>query len=567
MKAWTDRRDPFSPGQHIVGPPRARTWTAVAFLLTAYFWYLAWLHPQENFGRYHDDTLYFSSAQALAEGRGYVIPSVPGTPPQTKYPILYPLLLSWVWRAQPAFPSNLAGALWMTAGFGACFLVLVFHSVRKISDLGPWAAFAVTGLTAFEPHFLALSGSVMSDVPFIAFALAAALLADAAYSSSKAVYLAPLAGIFAGLAVLTRSAGLAVIAGIVVAGIYWKSYQRTLIVCLAAAPFVLYAFAASVMPSRLPDHVAPGFRQTWLFYTSYLGYWKLSLAYPGVFGVLCGASAKAFVETPARYCLFPPPWGESQLGAAVGVALSVGILAGIVRQARGRGWHSIHFMLPFFFALIVLWGQPQVDRFLLLFLPLFYAGLWTEGRHLAEVLLQNLRSPRTSSDRVVATGFAVVLAITAVAAVRHYLYGDRPNLKRWSEERASLGRDKAELYEWIRCNVTERERLVAYEDVNLYLHTRRQALRPIVLTAGVSYLEPDKILIPELGRLADVARQIRARYWVVCEDDYVWELRRALINARISEFTASLPVVFRSSTGRVRVYLLDVGGRGTPGPA
>ena len=39
----------------------------------------------------HDDCLYFVSAKSLADGGGYRIASLPGEPPQTKYPPLYPL--------------------------------------------------------------------------------------------------------------------------------------------------------------------------------------------------------------------------------------------------------------------------------------------------------------------------------------------------------------------------------------------------------------------------------------------------------------------------------------------
>ena len=44
------------------------------------------------FGRFHDDSIYLSSAKALADGQGYVMPSVPGEPPQTKYPPLITFL-------------------------------------------------------------------------------------------------------------------------------------------------------------------------------------------------------------------------------------------------------------------------------------------------------------------------------------------------------------------------------------------------------------------------------------------------------------------------------------------
>src|SRR5688572_12685659 len=58
-------------------------------------------------GSFHDDAIYVSTAKALAEGRGYDLINLPGAPPQTKYPILYPLLLALVWKVWPQFPGNL----------------------------------------------------------------------------------------------------------------------------------------------------------------------------------------------------------------------------------------------------------------------------------------------------------------------------------------------------------------------------------------------------------------------------------------------------------------------------
>jgi hypothetical protein len=49
----------------------------------------------------------YTSAQSLSEGSGYRIVSLPGQPPQTKYPILYSYILSWVWSVSQAFPRNI----------------------------------------------------------------------------------------------------------------------------------------------------------------------------------------------------------------------------------------------------------------------------------------------------------------------------------------------------------------------------------------------------------------------------------------------------------------------------
>jgi hypothetical protein len=105
----------------------AECWICFGIILFLFLGYVEWLRPAPLFGYFHDDTLYFSSARALATGQGYIIPSLPGTPPQTKYPILYSWLLSWVWKWFPNFPGNVMPAIWLTAFFGCWFLAAAFQ--------------------------------------------------------------------------------------------------------------------------------------------------------------------------------------------------------------------------------------------------------------------------------------------------------------------------------------------------------------------------------------------------------------------------------------------------------
>lgn len=64
-----------------------------------------------RFGQAADDAVYFVTAKAIAEGSGYRILSLPDEPYQTKYPPLFPLLLSCAWKLNPSFPANLPLAL------------------------------------------------------------------------------------------------------------------------------------------------------------------------------------------------------------------------------------------------------------------------------------------------------------------------------------------------------------------------------------------------------------------------------------------------------------------------
>src|SRR4051794_22883366 len=82
--------------------------TALAALILAPSAYIGWsLRDMPQFGRMADDGIYYATAQSLAQGHGYRIASLPGQPYQAKYPPLYPLALSVIWRLNPEFPANL----------------------------------------------------------------------------------------------------------------------------------------------------------------------------------------------------------------------------------------------------------------------------------------------------------------------------------------------------------------------------------------------------------------------------------------------------------------------------
>jgi hypothetical protein len=52
----------------------------VAFHSGLFIWNVESWKPETFFGRYSDDALYFSTAQALAQHQGYILPSFPGRP-------------------------------------------------------------------------------------------------------------------------------------------------------------------------------------------------------------------------------------------------------------------------------------------------------------------------------------------------------------------------------------------------------------------------------------------------------------------------------------------------------
>ena len=120
-----------------------------------------------DFGYLHEDTLYVGSARSLAEGSGYRVPSLPGTPAQTKYPVGYPLVLSLLWRTRANLGQVLQGALFVNALCGCLFLAGAFRLVGQLGA-GRLAALLITLICSLHPMLVDLARMPLSDLLFIA---------------------------------------------------------------------------------------------------------------------------------------------------------------------------------------------------------------------------------------------------------------------------------------------------------------------------------------------------------------------------------------------------------------
>src|SRR5690348_239945 len=120
-----------------------------------------------RFGDLHDDSLYFVSAKSLAEGGGYRIESLPGEPAQTKYPPLYPLLLSVAWRLNPQFPHNLPAAAWLSWLALPAILFQLLWIFPKMGIDG-WRMWLLLALLAMNPYMILFSSTLLSELWFTA---------------------------------------------------------------------------------------------------------------------------------------------------------------------------------------------------------------------------------------------------------------------------------------------------------------------------------------------------------------------------------------------------------------
>jgi hypothetical protein len=535
-------------------------WICMAFLLPVYVWDVASLHPTNLFGAYHDDSIYFSSAKALAQGQGDIMPSFPGAPPQTKYPLLYPWLLSWVWRTFPAFPQNVAVGIGLTVFFGCWSLIAAFQLLRRLGGIGDRPALLLVGICALHPLFLTFSGRILSDLPFMALALTALVLADSEITPDGSMVAALLAGAIAGLSVGMRTMGLAVIAGIFVAALCRRALRQGLVFSAAAALVVAIGSWGQWMnlrafPSwRSAFPPSPGWNQNLAYYTSYGAIWHVCVPNLRAFVALLKMTVPLLLLAPGRYLVTPLEETPSMLQFALAAIFTFAMVWGVIRQARTHGWKPIHFALPFYCVILLAWPYPLMGRFLLPFLPLFLAGFWTELSRLAGILRLSLRLTVPRGKRCLAGVVAILLVFSLVFAGWKSLLQERGQLLSYSMERGKAVQEQRQAYQWIREHAAPQDRIVAYEDPLLYLYTGRVAVRPAIISPSFVYLGTEEGLRNDAAHIADTAHSIGARFWMTTDSDFSMEGNTAVIANRMAEIKKALPLVFQSTGNTVQIY-------------
>lgn len=194
----------------------------LAFLVVIYA--VAWLAPA--IGIFHDDAVYLVTAKAIAAGHGYTVDSVPNPVPETEHPPLFAALLALfaLVSQQPLWLKLLP--LVCTTGW----LVLTFKLLVKMGSSRNGALLLVL-LAALSPTVVFLSANLLSESLF-ALLIAAALLMlleDHALA----------AGILAGLACLTQTAGVPLIAACILTLVLRRRFRNA--VLFAAASMLIFA--------------------------------------------------------------------------------------------------------------------------------------------------------------------------------------------------------------------------------------------------------------------------------------------------------------------------------------
>ncbi len=273
--------EPAALKTRMTAPPPARMdrfdWLALAALVvTAGAMIMAYSRRPTDLAAWQDDAVYLATAKSLADGHGYRHNWLPGEPWQTKYPPAYPFVVALLWKA-----ADLARR------------PLVLQGANVLMLLGAhWLAYRTIRRGWGQPWIIAAFGAVLSMANFFWFQLCASAMSEAmfALASCAAVawgtraitrpggagrepgagparrsWLWPAigAGAACGLALLTRSIGVAVLGGVVVALAWRKSWRSGAVVAglgaLAAAGWIGWRSHAAGLNAAIPQAAALGY--------------------------------------------------------------------------------------------------------------------------------------------------------------------------------------------------------------------------------------------------------------------------------------------------------------------
>ncbi len=487
-----------------------------------------------QFERTHDDGLLFVSAKSLATGEGFRILSLPEQPAQTKYPILYPLFLSVAWWINPNFPQNLTVATALGWGISVLCLALawLFYKQEKLP------AWPLTSLLALSPYMILFGCRTFSEVFFTCWLLATFLIAR-----REGIAMAILAGLCAGCAYLSRTAGLPLIIAIP-AWYVWNRQRRSAV-----------AFAAAMLPCVLAwmfwsrTHMLHTSDPTLIYYTDYFGYERLNVGWDNVLVVVW----HNFDELLYRLGLFSLPGiVDAKPVRILTQVVAVAMISGIVRLAH-RGIAVPYALFAALSSSILLVWHGIDERLVLPLYPLTIAGLIAELQHFYGMIRRALRH-KDSSQRVMArvcAASAVLLCLIALggqAFLSFYKLDDAAE-----SDRMKLA-SRREAYAWISHSLPAGVPILSNDDPLLYLYTSHRGNGVFPLMRNLYYGDSRSAVLTAYGDIVPASRRRGFEYFYLSESDLArWSVDPALSSAVRSLINSNpnLALIFTNESGTV----------------
>jgi hypothetical protein len=501
-------------------------------------------------GKLHDDAIYVSTAKALATGQGYRQIHLPEAPLQTKYPILYPTLLSVVWRIWPDFPANLialqaVGMLSAAAAAALGYLYLVRFNYASRTQAA--AASLICGVT---PLWLYFAVNTMAETLFALLLIVAlwgveliVLDADDAKLSKCGQFLW---GAALALPFLCRTIGLIAIA----AGLFvvWR-HRRPLRwyaagAMLTALPWLLWSLQGCGAWQHDPING---------YYTDYLGSWTTtgascwSVIRANTFMIAYGAGLLSLEGLAGPLVQWLGAAGGSLALVLMGLAPWLAMMPDL-GKVRALPW-----LLVAYLAAMLVWPWPPL-RFLVPILPFLVVYLC-----LACAAVVIPRADRWTCRAVgLASAAALVAANIALLAshAQHVRQTAFP-VPRLNTQPAVLWSSYDRLFSWLDANSHQQDVIAASLDSMIGLYTGRPAFRPFAYDPGYLFYG-EHHSSQSCEDLAAALQRRRAAYLVLSPTPDLTD--EQVVTEKVNELRARFPdwlkKVYQDADTRFIVYKL-----------
>jgi 4-amino-4-deoxy-L-arabinose transferase-like glycosyltransferase len=329
-------------------------------------------------------------------------------------------------------------------------------------------------------------------------------------------YWAVAAGGVAGLAFLTRTAGIALLPAAVVYYFLFGSRKRKF--------HQMAFFAAGMMPSALGwakwsmSNRTSGDDPVTLYYSNYFGHflanfhWKEAHLYlwKNVDGMLHGLGA-----------FLLPNVSQSLLDKVLAVSLGIAGVLGVIRMVRANRSKAIlpyAIFAAFYCFLLAIWHFPPTERFMLPVAPLWLVGLYVELMHVAGNIVKVYRKPERSqkiAGGAIAGLFVILFAVCGVTQWDLLANG----LPRYYDDHARRLEESEPAMAWIRENLPAEARIYSENDPLLYLRTGRRGARMFPETIHW-YRQDQAAATADLANAAMHARALKLDYLLF--NDWDW---------------------------------------------
>jgi len=448
-------------------------WLVFFVVLTGIYLAIATLEPS-GFGVWQDDAVYVVTAKSLAQGTGYRHLEMPGQPLQTKYPPLFPVLLSVVWRISDHWPANRFFMHAIISGSLALVVLLAWRYFRKVLDVSPRQAIVLTVLTAASPLLISMNRFLMSELPYTALTLAVLYMLDrrliATQNRKSEIVWSMAAGLLIVCAVMTRTHGLSLAAG----GVLMLLWRRKWL----AATWITVIVAAAVLGYGAWQHLAAtangSLQSTPLFsYGLDYGLW-CTIAPTELVRVMWQNTCRTVMGAGVFLLAYPVDWLYPAFarfgGATVGLQIWCWLVAGTMITGFISSLHrklTMHLYVLVYLLIMLAWPFDPY-RFLIPLTPFALYFLYQGALVLTRPLM---RWPRLASTALVSA--AALLMILSSVENAKILTSTRESYYIWVGQTKDLDQ-LDEVAEWIRCNTPADAVLASQNTADFYLSTGRQ---------------------------------------------------------------------------------------------